>query len=362
MTYYLKNGNTYRVTDERAIDIQTKLPAGNYINKKDDFGNLFLEQIGSFTALSKYYGDTLRHTDRILNTFMDRDASTGVMLTGEKGSGKTLLAKNLSIEGYNRGMPTIVINADWTGDKFNKLIQDIDQPAIVLFDEFEKVYDSREQEHILTLLDGVFPSKKLFVLTCNDKWRVDRHMRNRPGRIFYMLDFKGLTQEFIAEYCEDNLVNKQYIDQVCKIAALFSEFNFDMLKALVEDMNRYNETPQEAMQMLNAKPEYDQDSGSSSRFKVDLVVDNKPISEKNLYTKTLNANPLSITRIGIDYSEGSADEDEIPEADDFEEVFLSTDLKDVDAANGTFIYINETGAKLKLTRQAPERLDYWKLL
>lgn len=359
MTYYLKNGNTYRVTDEKAIDIRTALPAGNYIIKQDPFGNLFLEQIDDFVPLTKYYGNTLRHTDRILNTFMDRSNSTGVMLTGEKGSGKTLLAKNLSIEGYKRGMPTIVINNDWAGDAFNKLIQDIDQPTIILFDEFEKVYDPKEQEQVLTLLDGVFPSKKLFVLTCNDKWRVDRHMRNRPGRIFYMLDFKGLGQEFIAEYCEDNLVNKHYTEQVCKIAALFSEFNFDMLKALVEDMNRYNETPQEAMQMLNAKPEYESDTGTSQTFQVDLVVDDKKIDEKKLYTRNWHSNPLGAQRICIEYTDTDSDEDDHEE---FEEAFLATDLKDVDAANGTFIYINGTGAKLKLTRKAPEKFDYFKLI
>jgi hypothetical protein len=67
---------------------------------------------------------------------------------------------------------------------------------------------------MLTLLDGVFPSKKLFILTCNDKWRIDKHMRNRPGCIFYMLDFKGLDADFIREYCEDRLDAKEYIERI----------------------------------------------------------------------------------------------------------------------------------------------------
>jgi hypothetical protein len=78
-----------------------------------------------------------------------------------------------------QGVPTIVINAPWCGDKFNTLIQSIQQPCIVMFDEFEKVYSSEEQEAMLTLLDGIYSSKKLFLLTSNDKWRVDSHMRNR---------------------------------------------------------------------------------------------------------------------------------------------------------------------------------------
>ena len=72
-------------------------------------------------------------------------------------------------------------------------MQDIEQPCIILFDEFEKVYDDQDQEKALTLLDGVFPSRKLFIMTVNNKWRVNEHMRNRPGRIYYMLDFAGFS-------------------------------------------------------------------------------------------------------------------------------------------------------------------------
>jgi hypothetical protein len=46
---------------------------------------------------------------------------------------------------------------------------------------------------------------------------------------------------------------------------LFGEFNFDLLKALVEEMNRYNETPQEALEMLNAKP---QNGSDQTRYEV----------------------------------------------------------------------------------------------
>ena len=270
MSYFIRNGNTFRVADKEAMDLHEHLPAGNYIVKADQFGNLFLEHVDGFEPPSKIYGDTIRNADRIITTFLDRkNKGTGVMLSGEKGSGKTLLAKTLSIESAKRwAIPTILINSPWRGDAFNKLIQDIDQPCVILFDEFEKVYDEEQQEEMLTLLDGVYPTQKLFVLTCNDKWRVDKHMRNRPGRIFYMMEFKGLDQEFIREYCLDNLkdASLKNIDQICQTASLFSQFNFDMLKALCEEMNRYNESPRDAMRMLNAKPEFD--SGSTYTVRI----------------------------------------------------------------------------------------------
>jgi hypothetical protein len=332
------------------MDLHEQLPAGNYTVGVDQMGNFYLEQIDSFEIPAKMYGNTLRHTDRIINSFWDRPQQTGVLLNGEKGSGKTMLAKNISVELAKQGVPTIVINRDWTGDGFFKLLQDIDQPCIVLFDEFEKVYDREKQEEILTLLDGVFGSKKLYILTVNDKWRIDSHMRNRPGRIFYLLDFKGLDVNFIREYCEDNLSDKQYIDQICSLTSLFGEFNFDMLKALVEEMNRYNETPTEALEMLNAKPEYDQ----GARYSIKLVDSGKAIPDDALATDEWKGNPLAMSGVYVEYDPDPNNED--AEWKDFR--FMPEHLINLNSQEGKFIFESK-GARLILTRVREKALyDY----
>jgi hypothetical protein len=350
MAYFLKNGTTFRVSSKEAMDLHEALPAGNYTVAVDPMGNFYLEQIDSFEIPAKMYGNTLRHTDRIINSFWDRPQQTGVLLNGEKGSGKTLLAKNISVELAKQGVPTIVINRDWTGDGFFKLLQDIDQPCVVLFDEFEKVYDREKQEEILTLLDGVFGSKKLYILTVNDKWRVDSHMRNRPGRIFYLLDFKGLDVNFIREYCEDNLNNKQYIDQICSLTSLFGEFNFDMLKALVEEMNRYGETPTEALEMLNAKPEYDQ----GARYNIKLVDSGKEIPDNALGTDEWRGNPLAISGVYVEYDPDPNNDD--AEWKDFR--FMPEHLINLNSQEGKFVFESK-GARLILTRVKEKALyDY----
>lgn len=333
MSHFLKRGNSFHVANENAMDIHKKLPAGNYVVKITPQDELYLDQIEDFSRPTKVYGKCLRYTERILNTFRERDSGTGVMLTGEKGSGKTLLAKNLAITAAKAGIPTIVINQPWCGDAFNALIQNIDQPAIVLFDEFEKVYDSDEQEEMLTLLDGVFPTQKLFVLTCNDKWRVDKHMRNRPGRIFYMLDFAGVEPDFIIEYCNDNLNNKTHIDTICKIAQMFDQFNFDMLKALIEDMNRYNETPQEALELLNAKPEFD----SGAEFEVQVNVAGTVLPNA---TAEWKGNPLGQSGVHITWDLTPNDDDDSDEWEGFR--FTQEHLKDIDIKNGKFVFCNPT--------------------
>ena len=354
MTYFLRNGSTFRPSDEANLDLHKALPVGNYIIKEDQFGNMFFETVDSFEFKGKRYGDNIRNTDRILSTFLAREASTGVMLTGEKGSGKSLLAKMLSIEAAKQEIPTLIINAPWCGDKFNKFIQDIEQPCIVLFDEFEKVYDTDQQESILTLLDGVFPSKKLFMLTCNDKWRVDQHMRNRPGRIFYMIDFKGLDADFIREYCQDNLNEKQHTEKICQIASLFAQFNFDMLKALVEEMNRYNESPEEALRMLNVKAEFD----SGNKFTVELNIAGKDMGKNPNDGREWNGNPLH-QPVNIEYHYTAKDSDG-DEYQDWENArFTHVDLVKVDANSGKFMFENKSGEKLTLTRAKEKTFHYY---
>ena len=340
MAHFLKSGNTYKVASEEAMDIHSTLPAGNYVIKIDMFENLYLEHIDSFTVSGKIYGDTLKNTDRIINTFWERPSSTGVMLTGEKGSGKTLLSKKISIELAKQAVPTIVINDAFTGEKFNTLLQTISQPCVILFDEFEKVYDKDEQEAILTLLDGVYSGKKLFILTCNDKWRVDQHMRNRPGRIFYMIDFTGLSQEFIVEYCEDNLKHKEHIERICSLTNLFAEFNFDMLQALVEEMNRYGEAPQDAMKILNAKPEFD----SGCNYDISLSVNGEPLDIKT-HPEIFEGNPLA-NPVQISYD---SEKDEDGASDWITNRFSPHDLVKVDNNGARFVFENK-GIRLMLTR------------
>ena len=253
-TLFRRSGNNYFLRDEADLALTPNLPAVTFLVNITPTGEYYLEQVDSYQMSGKLYGNVQARANRILETYQKRSASTGVLLGGTKGSGKSLLTKLVSVDASKLDMPTIVVNSPYRGDEFNKFIQDIHQQCIVLFDEFEKVYGSDEQTELLTLLDGLFPTKKLFIFTCNEMHRIDDNMINRPGRIFYNIRFTGLDEQFIREYCEDNLQNKQHIQTICNLAAMFDEFNFDSLKALVEEMNRYNETPQQALDMLNVKP------------------------------------------------------------------------------------------------------------
>lgn len=367
----MKSGNTFRIATKESMDLHEVLPAGNYVVKQDPFENFFIEQIESFDVPKKLYGDTLRNTDRIINSFWNREKSTGVMLVGEKGSGKTLLSKNICIEMAKQGVPTIVINAAWHGDKFNTLIQSIQQPCIVMFDEFEKIYDQDEQEALLTLLDGIYSSKKLFMLTSNDKWRVDSHMRNRPGRIFYMVNFKGLDEEFVREYCADNLINKTYTETIVNISSVFSAFNFDMLKAMIEEMNRYNESPQDAMRILNVKAEFDSGATYTVEIyrgdrKADRVSPTQwtgtPLSSKDIsisyWFKSKKKAEVEQTKSANILGAAVADDEENDEDDGWNErEFSNDDLVKFNNKTGQFIF-EKDGTTLILMKETPKYFNF----
>lgn len=234
-------------------NVYEKLPAGTYLLKFDpEIGWLF-KQIPDMDLPSKIYGDTDATAEKIISTYKSRDKTTGVMLSGDKGSGKTLLTKVISSKLRAAGIPTILVNVPF-GEKFSLLVQDIEQEVMFLLDEFEKNFDNGagEQDSILTLLDGTFTSKKMFLFTSNNSGSlINANLQDRPGRIFYWLRFNGLTMDMVRGFAEDRLDDKTQVDNICRVARAISSLTFDMMQALIEEMNRYKQTPLDAMKMLN---------------------------------------------------------------------------------------------------------------
>jgi hypothetical protein len=187
-----------------------------------------------------------------------------------------------------------------------------------------------------------------------------------------MVEFRGLDPDFIREYCGDNLNNKSYIESIVNITSVFSAFNFDMLKALVEEMNRYNETPQEAMRILNVKAEFD----GGAQYNVELykgdakaervspsVWNGAPLSTKtidiNYWIKSKNKPKVESTKLAAPAllavtAEITLDEDEDEdESGWFDGEFGPGDLVKYDSKSGQFIF--EKGGVTLILSKVKER-------
>lgn len=355
---YLQNGSIFNAVDTDAVHVHEKLPVGTYTINATLKG-FEIVRVDDMSVSGKLYGDVDKRANRILNTFEDRPNSTGVLMSGQKGSGKTMLTRRVSELARERDMITIVISAPMCGESFNQYLQSIDQPAVVVFDEFEKVYNPEQQPLLLTIFDGVYSSKKLFMLTCNDRYRIDPHMHNRPGRLYYAFEYEGLDVAFVREYCEDNLADKSKMDGVVTVSTIFSSFSFDMLKALVEEMNRYGETATEAMRMLNMKPSMDSDR--SCKYSVTALRNGKPIVGDSQTPDRLVQSPLSMTDLYIELYPFDAEDESTPENAVTEYVryyVTQRDLVKVDANKGLFVYAtSDPAVKIEIARERQERFE-----
>jgi SpoVK/Ycf46/Vps4 family AAA+-type ATPase len=227
-----------------------ELPNGTYGLRYSPETGVYLEVIEPFDMPEKLYGDIAERAERIKSTYADRPNVTGVLLCGEKGSGKTLLGKKVALDLLAEGQPIIVVNMAMAGDMFGTFLQRLKKPVTLFFDEFEKIYPPKSQEGLLTLLDGVYPFKGLAILTSNSSENMADALKNRPGRIFYSLTYDGLDYQFAEEYAAEKLKDKSKLEEVMRLVTL-ATINFDQLKALIEEMNRYNEGAVSAVQMLN---------------------------------------------------------------------------------------------------------------
>lgn len=230
-----------------------RLPVGIYSINANPIVGYFLEPDFTITErLPKVYGDTKATAKRVLDTYVDRNCSTGAAFYGYKGTGKSLLVREICHNALDLGFPVILVNRQMGGEDFNKFISSITQQAVIVFEEFDKVYTDKDAVNsLLTLLDGLFNSNKLYLFSTNSA--LPEFLQNRPSRVYYSVAFgPRLSEQVITQYCEDRLNDQTRLSSILKMAAVALTFNFDMLQAVVEECNRYPEMNiNDAVHMVN---------------------------------------------------------------------------------------------------------------
>ena len=248
----VNSGTSFKVFDE-SVQTYKALPAGCY---QIDF-----HPMSGFSLISKHtlsvvedkiYGNTEYNVEKILKSYKLSNRNFGVILSGEKGVGKSLFARVLANKANELGLPLILATANYPG--LPDFISSIEQECVVLFDEFEKNFpcnydddyedssvgaDGGVQNNLLSLFDGLDGGKKLFIITCNDTYKLSEFFLNRPGRFHYHFEIAPPTPEEIREYLNDKLNNptNDLLNKVVQLS-MCGIITYDCLRAIAFELNQ----------------------------------------------------------------------------------------------------------------------------
>lgn len=238
--HIVESGKRYRIFNN-AITTYDQLPPKTYRVDYDPETRIFslLEAHDFEIPEIKIYGQHLDKVKKVLNSMDKMNRNLGVILSGDKGIGKSLFSKCLGLKARKKGIPVILVNEYHEG--IANFLEEIEQTVMILFDEYDKTFDEKKhncQAEMLSLFDGVSAGKKLFVITCNEIQSLSQYLINRPGRFHYHFRFLYPTADEIRAYMEDKL-DKQYYDEIENVIA-FSvrmNLNYDCLRSIAFELN-----------------------------------------------------------------------------------------------------------------------------
>lgn len=285
----IKVGSRYETYHDE-LETFEQLPAQTYIVRFHKMMGFYLDKYAELEVKeSKIYGVHDDKVAKVLKSFEHFDKNLGVILSGNKGIGKSLFAKLLAKKAVESGIPVIIVDRFVPG--INSYLEEIDQEVLILFDEFDKTFgniqtgdnEADPQAGMLSLFDGISPGKKLFVITCNELRKLNDYLVNRPGRFHYHFRFEYPSAMEIKEYLRDKLDEKYYkeIDKV----VLFSrkiDLNYDCLRAIAFELNT-GESFESAIKDLNII------NVNQERYNVVLYMnDGSTLSSRNVYLDLFN--------------------------------------------------------------------------
>lgn len=252
---YSYTGANVKVFTMDSLTTTDKLEPMIYSVKFDPISGFYLSKFADSYAVPKLYGSVEYRAQRVISTYYAREASTGVLLTGDKGTGKSLLVKAIANCMINDGLPVITVAEKFAGEAFSSFINMLG-PCVLIFDEFAKIFPNTHndsaQDELLTLFDGLYgSSKRLVLLTENDKYAINEFMLGRPGRVFYHFEYTKVEPSIIDEYCADFKLPKKFMEDLHELRNSSLSFSFDVLQAIVEEHLRYGEDVDSIVKLLN---------------------------------------------------------------------------------------------------------------
>lgn len=233
----ISTGNTYRIFSD-AVKTHNALPADTFTVVFNEMTGYSLEKAPNLNpGTEKLYGNHQKRLDRITSTYSQTNRSLGILLSGDKGMGKTLMLKLIAHQAQTvHNLPVILVNENAPG--IAGFLDTLGE-ACIIFDEFEKTFiqghsnEGSEQDQFLTLFDGTSTTRRMYAMSVNKLHQLSDYMVNRPGRFHYHMRFDYPTQDEIRQYFTDQApqVPTSEVDKVVEFSSR-THLNYDHLRAI----------------------------------------------------------------------------------------------------------------------------------
>lgn len=207
-----------------------------------------LSEIEDFIFPENYYlsESDEKFMDKIINTYNKTDKlTTGVLFSGLKGSGKTLMAKKTALKS---NLPIIVINGTVRASDIESFFAQVSDDVCIIMDELDKNW---YLPSLLGFFDGVKPTcKKLILCTANNEDDINKYLNDRCSRIRYKRIFKSISKSIVKTVLSEYFDTEESIEGAAEFCcSAMSVVSYDNVVVFGEE---HKNNPDESFdEMLN---------------------------------------------------------------------------------------------------------------
>lgn len=237
MNEFIKNGN--KVFTRPSGSDYTLESGATYVLKYDAWGGYGYLEVSNKIKLPENYfcsNTDKKFISKVLNYFNLKNKSTvGVMLTGLKGSGKTITSKKIALDSK---LPIIIVDTQFPANRLQDFFDKFKQEVVVIFDEIEKNKDRWDSEKLLNFLDGISSTcRKIVIFTCNNDEKLCDFIKDRCSRVRYWKQFNELPEADIYELCLREMEDENKASSLTSfITQNFKTISFDNVLSFVEEL------------------------------------------------------------------------------------------------------------------------------
>lgn len=201
-------------------------------------GLSYLKENGDLNMPKKVYQieKDIKFIDRVLKYFNSEKSSqtTGVLLSGTKGTGKTVLSKQLAMKS---NLPIIVVSSNYPVQVMSEFFKKCSTEVCIIFDEIEKNKNYWRTDDLLGFLDGVQSTcKKMVIMTCNSFGELNDNLFDRCSRVRYHRKYTDNSNvEFIREIAKDKGIRN--VDAVTNFIVDYMMLkSFDNISSFIDEV------------------------------------------------------------------------------------------------------------------------------